>query len=100
MLKQKVWKLTSKIPKGRVTTYGEIAKILNTSPRAVGQALKANPYAPKVPCHRVVRSDGSIGGYQGKNSKKKIQLLKKEGIEISNRKIKEFKKAFIPFSSS
>jgi len=66
-------------------TYGEIATILKSSPRAVGQALKKNPYAPIVPCHRVIHTDGRIGGYNGiKDSKKKIRMLKSEGIRIKN----------------
>ena len=69
-------------------TYGEISKILDSSPRAVGQALKRNPYAPKVPCHRVIKSDGTLGGYNGEmNSKKKIRLLKKEGVFFKDGKI-------------
>ncbi len=56
--------------------------------RAVGNALKKNPFSPKVPCHRVVCSDGSLGGFMGKmNSKEKIRLLKKEGIVIRNNAI-------------
>ncbi len=86
---QKVWKLTKKIPKGKVTTYKEIGKALKTKAyRAIGSALKKNPYAPKVPCHRVVNSNGLTGAYKGKkNSKEKIKLLKKEGIKIKNNKI-------------
>lgn len=91
---QKVWELTKKIPKGKVTTYKEIAKKLRTKAyRAVGQALKRNKKPMIIPCHRVVNSDGSLGGYSGiKNNIKKIRLLKKEGIEISKNKIKNFKK--------
>lgn len=78
----KVYKVTSKIPKGKTMTYGQIAKRLRTSPRAVGQALKRNPFAPKVPCHRVIMSDGGLGGFNG-NKKKNIaikrKLLVKEG---------------------
>ena len=78
----KVYKIISKIPKGKTTTYGEIAKKLKTSPRAVGQALKRNPFAPRVPCHRVIMSDGSLGGFSG-NKKENIaikrRLLIKEG---------------------
>lgn len=78
-----VYKTILKIPKGKVTTYGAIAKKLKTSPRAVGQALKKNPNAPITPCHRVIKSDGTLGGYNGKNnSRKKIQILKSEGINI------------------
>lgn len=87
--KEKVYFVTSKIPCGKVTTYKSIAKILKTSPRAVGQALKRNPNAPIVPCHRVIKSDGTLGGYNGKlNSKKKIKLLKSEGVKISIKKDK------------
>lgn len=78
----KVYKITSKIPRGKTMTYGQIAKKLKTSPRAVGQALKRNPFAPRVPCHRVIMSDGTIGGFSG-NKKKNIaikrKLLIKEG---------------------
>lgn len=90
----KVYKKCSQIPKGKVSTYGEIAKVLNSSPRAVGQVLRCNPYAPRVPCHRIVCSDGRIGGFMGKiNGKeidKKINLLVKEGIKIKNGRIMEF----------
>ncbi len=81
----KVYSIVKKIPKGKVMTYGQIARILNTSPRAVGQALKRNPFSPKVPCHRVIMSDGSIGGFNGsnpRNIKKKIRMLRKEGISV------------------
>jgi methylated-DNA-[protein]-cysteine S-methyltransferase len=86
---ERVYKEISKIPRGKVITYGMLAKILNSSPRAVGQALKRNPYAPFVPCHRVIHTNGRIGGYNGiSNSRKKINLLKKEGIKIIDNKIK------------
>ena len=78
---QKVYSTISRIPKGKVMTYGQLAKVLKSSPRAVGQALKRNPFAPKVPCHRVIKSDGTLGGYDGKmKSGKKVLLLKSEGI--------------------
>ncbi|MBR9700174.1 MGMT family protein [Candidatus Woesearchaeota archaeon] len=93
---EKVWKICKKIPKGKVSTYKEIAKALDTKAyRAVGQALSRNPYAPTVPCHRVVCSDGRVGGYQGKkSSQKKIEMLKKEGVLVSKGKIKHFKALF------
>ncbi|MGV8086595.1 MAG: MGMT family protein [Candidatus Woesearchaeota archaeon] len=85
---KKVYDTISNIPKGEVITYGFLAKMLKSSPRAVGQALKRNPYAPNVPCHRVIHSDGRIGGYNGvKNSKKKIKLLKNEGVRIIDGKL-------------
>lgn len=82
---KKVYEIVKNIPKGKTTTYKTIAEKLNTSPRAVGQALKRNPYAPIVPCHRVIHSNGRIGGFNGNNPrdiKKKIKLLKSEGIKI------------------
>jgi methylated-DNA-[protein]-cysteine S-methyltransferase len=86
---KRVYQLVKKIPKGKTTSYKAIADKLKTSPRAVGQALKRNPYAPRIPCHRVICSDGKIGGYAGnnpKNIKKKIELLKKEkAIKISQK---------------
>ena len=82
----KVYAIVKRVPKGKTTTYKAIAKKLNSSPRAVGQALKVNPYSfpdgGDVPCHRVIMSNGEIGGFSGSNPeniKKKIELLKKEG---------------------
>ena len=63
---QKVWALTARIPEGQVATYGDIARALGTRAyRAVGNALNRNPYAPAVPCHRVVGCDGSLTGFAG-----------------------------------
>lgn len=80
---KKVYAIVKKIPRGKTKSYKEIAEKLKTSPRAVGQALKVNPFAPIVPCHRVIKSNGEIGGYNGNNPeniKKKIAMLRKEGI--------------------
>ncbi len=87
----RVWKILSKIPKGKVTTYSEIARQLKKpgASRAVGNACNANPFAPRVPCHRVVASNGKIGGY-AHGLKKKIVLLEKEGIRVKNGKIVDF----------
>ena len=79
----KVWKYLIKIPKGSVRTYKQVAIAINrpNSARAVANACGKNPYSPKVPCHRVIRSDGTLGGFSaagGINAKKK--LLKKEGF--------------------
>ena len=99
----KVYGLCKKIPKGKVSSYGEIARALETKAfRAVGQALKKNPYAPVVPCHRVVRSDGNIGGFSGsdiKNIIKKIAILKEEGIEIKDNKVVDFKNKLFFFDN-
>jgi methylated-DNA-[protein]-cysteine S-methyltransferase len=86
IFQRKVLYLTAKILKGKITTYGEMARRLKSSPRAVGQALGGNPRPIVVPCHRVVRSDGSLGGYLG-GAKKKIDLLAKEGIKIKKNKV-------------
>lgn len=84
---KKVYKITQRIPKGKVATYGLIAEVIgNQSYRAVGNALNKNPYPIKVPCHRVVRSDGKIGGFaSGPENKEK--LLRNENVEINNGKI-------------
>jgi len=98
----RVWKLMEKIPKGRITTYGLIAKKLKTKAyRAVGNACRKNPYAPRVPCHRVVRSDGTVGGFGGKTSgktvKKKIQMLGNENVKIKNGRIIDFERVLFRF---
>jgi methylated-DNA-[protein]-cysteine S-methyltransferase len=90
MLRDKVFKLVSKVPRGRVATYKILAQKTGTSPRAVGSIMRSNPYPVKVPCHRVVMSDGSVGGYAGSskaNIKKKIKLLRSEGVWIKNNRI-------------
>ncbi len=76
-----------KVPKGKVTTYKAIAQAMKTKAyRAVGNAMNKNPYAPEIPCHRVINSNGKLGGF-AHGIKKKIQMLKAEGIEINNDKI-------------
>ncbi len=79
---KKVLLVTLDIPKGKVLTYAQVAGKAGSpaSARAAGRALSANPYAPDVPCHRVIASDGAIGGYS-KGVRKKRKLLKAEGIE-------------------
>ena len=81
----KVWKYLKKIPRGSIKTYSEVAKAIGMplAVRAVANAIGKNPYPPKVPCHRVIRSDGSLGGYSGVGGiKTKKKLLKKEGIIV------------------
>ena len=80
---EKVYSVVKRIPEGETITYKQIAKKLKTSPRAVGQTLKKNKDYKNIPCHRVICSDGNIGGYN-RGIKKKIQLLKKENIKIKN----------------
>ncbi|MBA3064268.1 MGMT family protein [Candidatus Woesearchaeota archaeon] len=94
---EKVLKLTKKIPRGRVTTYKIIAEKLKTKAyRAVGTALHNNKRPIIIPCHRVVNSNGFVGGY-AKGIKKKTELLKKEGIKIKNKKIEYFEKILFRF---
>jgi methylated-DNA-[protein]-cysteine S-methyltransferase len=80
---KKVLLVVLDIPRGKVRAYAWVAERTGSSGacRAVGRALRVNPYAPYVPCHRVILSDGSIGGYSGGIAKKR-QLLMEEGIEI------------------
>ena len=80
---KKVWNYLKTIRKGTVKTYKQVAIGINRrkSARAVANAVGKNPFVPKIPCHRVIRSDGSLGGYSGKGGvKTKKLLLKREGI--------------------
>lgn len=100
-LQEQTYELLKKVPKGRVTTYKALAAALHTRAyRAIGQFMRTNPYAPAVPCHRVVASDGSIGGFRGKTSGKeiadKIAMLAKEGVQVKNHKIVNFDKKYYP----
>ena len=81
----KVWAYLRKIPRGSLKTYSQVAKAIGKprAVRAVANAIGKNPLAPQIPCHRVIRSDGSLGGYSGKGGiKTKRLLLKKEGIML------------------
>jgi len=95
---QQVWKLLSKIPKGKVTTYKQIAVALGkpNASRAVGNACGRNPNAPKVPCHRVVASSGKLGGYST-GLGKKVKLLGKEGVKVKNNKVVDFNRKLFFF---
>ena len=81
----KVWAYLKKIPRGSLKTYSQVAKGIGKplAVRAVANAIGKNPYAPRIPCHRVIRSDRSLGGYSGKGGiKTKKLLLKREGITL------------------
>jgi len=85
----KVYEAAKRIPKGNVTTYAHLAKAIGCkSSQAVGQALKRNPYAPAVPCHRIVASDLTLGGFNGQTCgmqiERKIALLKGEGVKLKS----------------
>ncbi|MDD9953128.1 MAG: methylated-DNA--[protein]-cysteine S-methyltransferase [Candidatus Woesearchaeota archaeon] len=93
--RKKVYDKLIQVPKGKVTTYKALAAACKIqSSQAIGQALKHNPCAPRVPCHRVVKTDGSIGGFNGhttgKDIQRKIQLLHKEGVNITDGKVVDF----------
>lgn len=79
---ERVYAVVSHIPRGRVSTYGAVARALNCRAyQAVGVALSKNPRAPEVPCHRVIKSDRSLGGFMGSaDNTKKRALLKQEGV--------------------
>src|SRR3989338_8056437 len=87
----KVYLLLRKIPRGKVTTYGTLAKACNTSPRAVGALMRFNKHPETYPCYKVVSSSGKVGGYcgqaKGRKVDQKISLLKRDGVVVSNGKI-------------
>ena len=93
---RRVYNAVSKIPKGKVSTYKEIAIAVGKPKafRAVGNALNKNPFAPRIPCHRVVKSSSEIGGFST-GAKKKEKMLKKEGIPAKNHKIENFNKSIV-----
>ena len=93
VFEKRVWTALCHIPAGHFTTYGLLSRHLGSSPRAVGNALRRNPFAPEVPCHRVVATGGTLGGFKGKWPKdgegitldEKRKLLKGEGIRFDER---------------
>jgi len=91
---KRVLSLLCQVPPGQYSTYGAMAKHLSSSPRAVGNALRNNPFAPQVPCHRILASGGGIGGFHGSwgrngeaglNDDKKRRLLREEGVKFDGR---------------
>lgn len=88
-----VYSILARIPEGKVTTYGDIARTLGhpKSSRAIGRILNRNPHPIVVPCHRVVMSDGRIGGYAD-GQDRKIELLAKEGLVFKSGRVEDFKK--------
>ncbi|KAH4915389.1 hypothetical protein HBI67_077210 [Parastagonospora nodorum] len=85
---ERVYAALQQIPSGRITSYAALARALGSSPRAVGGALRANPFAPEIPCHRCIASTGFVGGYKGdwekapsgQNQDSKLELLREEGV--------------------
>ena len=97
-LEQKVYKKLLDVPKGQLTTYGDLAKAvgLKNGQRLVGKIMNKNPYPVLVPCHRVVMATGKVGGYAyGEHVKTK--MLSDEGIEITNGSIENFDKKLFKF---
>jgi len=103
---KRVYDAISAIPKGKVSTYGEVAKVLGSSPRAVGGALRRNPFAPRVPCHRVVAAGGAaLGGFSGTwgatpETARKLRMLLEEGVEVVRKKKEEKEKEGVEFLRS
>ena len=101
--KQKVYDLLKTVPKGKVTTYASLARALHTKAyRAIGQIIRQNPNAPQVPCHRVIQSNGMLGGYMGHTSNrfvaKKRKHLLREGVQFKKDKVAEFNHVFFEVS--
>jgi methylated-DNA-[protein]-cysteine S-methyltransferase len=97
-LEQQVYKKLTEVPQGKITTYGDLAKAvgLKNGQRVIGQIMKKNPYPGIIPCHRVVKSDGRVGGY-AYGADVKTNMLRKEGIQIQNGKILDWNKKFHKF---
>jgi len=97
-LNNQVYKKLTEVPEGMVTSYSELAKAvgIKNGQRVIGQIMKKNPYPGIIPCHRVVKADGKIGGYFY-GDKVKQNMLKKEGIKIKEGKILELEKKFYKF---
>ncbi|MEM4255420.1 MAG: MGMT family protein [Candidatus Norongarragalinales archaeon] len=95
---EKVHKAAARILKGRVSTYALVAKAIGKprAARAVGNALNKSPGMPKCPCHRVVKSDGTLGGFESGPAAKK-RLLSREGIRFKGSKVRDFKRKLYAF---
>ncbi|KAI4866986.1 methylated-DNA--cysteine S-met [Hypoxylon rubiginosum] len=93
VFEKKVWNLLCQIPRGSISTYALLSAHLGSSPRAVGNALRRNPFAPQVPCHRVVATGGALGGFKGKWPRdgegitidEKRRLLREEGVKVDEK---------------
>lgn len=79
---EKVYAVVAKIPKGKVMTYGQIAKVTGLTPRVVGFALRSNKDPKTIPCHRVVSKNGKLSGYAFGGIEKKKEMLQKEGVNF------------------
>ena len=97
-LEEKVYKKLLEVPKGKITTYRELAKAigLKNGQRVIGKIMNKNPYPVIIPCHRVIKSDGKIGGFAW-GEKVKAKMLSNEGIKIGNGKILDMEKSIYRF---
>ncbi len=97
-LEHRVYQKLLKVPKGKVTTYGELANAvgLENGQRVIGQIMNKNPFPVIIPCHRVVKSDGKIGGYYY-GEKVKTKMLSDEGVLVKNGKIQDWEKTVFRF---
>lgn len=100
---QKIYDTLLKVPKGKLTTYKQLAEASGTRAyRAVGLILSKNPFAPDVPCHRVIASDGTLGGFMGSKGvltvSEKIKLLVAEGIKIKDGKVVDYESILFDFN--
>lgn len=108
---QKIYSLLQRVPKGRVTTYKELAVAIGTKAyRLVGRYMGENPYPymtcsdlkTRIPCHRVVSSNGTIGGFMGSSTgnhiKQKIAMLRSEGVRIQANKVQDFARILYTFA--
>ena len=97
-IEEKIYQKLLQVPTGYVTTYGDLAKAINlkNGQRVVGQIMKNNPFPVIIPCHRVVKSDGTIGGYAF-GIERKVNILSKEGIKTSEGKILDYKNRLFSF---
>jgi methylated-DNA-[protein]-cysteine S-methyltransferase len=97
---ERVYEAVRMIPRGMVTTYATIGKIIHCrSAQAIGQALKRNPNMPEVPCHRVIRTDLTLGGYGGETGgaeeQRKLALLKAEGVRFIEGRLAEPERCWV-----
>ena len=96
-LQKRCYTLLKQIPKGRVTTYGELARALDTKAyQAIGQILKRNPNLVEVPCHRVVKSNGEVGDYVD-GMERKVALLAEEGVAVKEGRVVDFEERLFRF---
>ena len=102
---RRVYAALMQVPRGHFTTYGALAAHLSSSPRAIGNAMRRNPFAPRVPCHRVVATGGSLGGFKGKRPPEgrggtldeKQSLLRGEGVRFDGEGLKVLGSPFVAF---